>query len=328
MDSVSLAKKLRGWQEEHPKTDLALGFVPGVGQAYGLASSAAAMADPDASTLEKALAVGSVLPLGKAGQAVRKIVIGKRGAYADELKTLEKAIRKHGTDNSDAVFKDTGWWREGGDGKWQKEVSDEDFHFDARRAQKEAEDLGGETEFLAKDIMHHPQLIPRYQTSVGAMPVNVNQTVGGKYHPDVKEIEVGLGGRGKYSPEEVALHENVHRVQDVEGFAGRGTNSEAAGSVRGYLEDPGEMSARLTQIRRDWTDAERSAYPMKDMMKDENHRLQSWYAANATDPPAFMTTRRDGVNTLPDYVKRRGISQKDLDLEKIAKRTAARLRGL
>lgn len=70
-DSLGLAKALRGWEEDNLAASMALGFVPGIGTAYGAASTAAAYRDPDASDLERALATASMVPWGGALRALR-----------------------------------------------------------------------------------------------------------------------------------------------------------------------------------------------------------------------------------------------------------------
>jgi len=68
--SLAVAQRLRRFAQDNPKTDLALGFVPGVGQVYGAAQTAASLRDPEASGLEKGMAAASMLPFGKLGTKI------------------------------------------------------------------------------------------------------------------------------------------------------------------------------------------------------------------------------------------------------------------
>lgn len=144
---------------------MGIGFVPGVGQIYGAASSAAALRDPDASALEKGMAGLSMLPMGnlmsKAGK-LRKVVIGERiakgTAHEDDLRrakelyegedvidrTAGATVPSKGPKGvtrflegdpriNDYIQRETGWWKDPETGRWMKELHDTGSHVDMQK---------------------------------------------------------------------------------------------------------------------------------------------------------------------------------------------------
>jgi hypothetical protein len=192
MDSLKLAQGLRGWQQKHPIADLGISFVPGVGQAYGLASAAAAMRDPEASTFEKGMAGASVLPVGKVADKLRKIVVGEKlikgsasheAALARAKEMLKEEWRKAPTVSKgpkatrdfdigdprlqDKLAKETGWWTDPDTGKWMTELDDSrsypDYQYMDQAIQNKMlgefpADSGNVNMIGLEDALKHPEM--------------------------------------------------------------------------------------------------------------------------------------------------------------------------
>lgn len=114
--------------------------------------------------------------------------------------------------------------------------------------------------------LYHPELFQRYP-ELREMRVNHNPDtpdLAGYYDSDTEEI--GLNPNSFHNPLHVALHETQHAIQDIEG------NLDHAGtthlSAEEYQKHPMEVEAREVETRRDLTNEERSATPVKFMRKD------------------------------------------------------------
>jgi hypothetical protein len=313
MDSLKLAQGLRGWQQKHPGLDLAAGFVPLAGQAYGLASSAAAMRDPEASKLEKGLAVAGILPVGKAAGALKKIIVGEKtvkGVPALEAslamaKKLRNQFFKAGKNPSkgargmtdlvqgdprinDQLAKETGWWIDPDSGKWMHELDDSraspDYPFldQAKNNQMMGPMKGGGHNAVGlEDALPHPELakLPEgrrmmSEVSVTHDPTDVGR--GGKYSP--MDDEITFGAPIDPNPKNMSDVRDTLLHETQHGIASRegfpiGTNPEAAGSYETYLKDPGEMTARMVSLRRNMTPDARRRFPMHRQIEEERFRL-------------------------------------------------------
>lgn len=272
--AVEYAKALRGWAAEHPVADIGLGFVPGVGQLYGLAHAAAANLDPDATALDRGLATAGILPMGRLGTVAKKVVIGERGANAAERKLLETAreLFKKGK-GPEEIENATGWWNKYGE--WKRELPDDQMKV------KPAYDFGIAPEStletkITNVVSDHPALdryseFPHLRFEYGP----AGSGSGGSY---TEAVFPKMGQTGKMrvgreaNPRQVTAHEMQHPIQEFEGWKYRGTNTRGKRYVE-YLNDPGEIEARITELRRHWTEAERKKLPFRKMVEFEEQRL-------------------------------------------------------
>lgn len=301
------AQKLRAYEEKHPLQAIAGGFAPGIGQA----SSAAALRDPTAPWWEKALAVPGLVP--GVGGAAKAIVIGARIAKGNEaleasLKAAKKLAREAApasADNpvtrgpkgmkqllqgdpriNDQIHKETGWWIDPDNGEWKMELDDSkaypDFQYMDQMLTHYPKEDGALVLGQLDEIMNHPELakLPEGRKMMSEVMVEHNFPKvgkGGEYSPTEDAIRFGedvepLAGKMRRI-REVLLHEKQHAIQEREGFKGRGTSPEAAGSYEEYLKDLGEMEARVVQIRRNMTPEARRKLPFHRHLEEERARL-------------------------------------------------------
>lgn len=298
------AQKLRAYEEEHPVQAIIGGFTPGVGQA----SAAAALRDPNAPWWEKALNVPSLVP-GIGGTA-KALVIGAKMAKGSEalensLKAAQKlALKIRRAEESanpskgargvsdlvqgdprinDRIFRETGWWYDPDSRKWMTEIDDStsavDFPFlDQAIQNKMLTDKGG---IGLGDALYHPELakLPEgrkflSEVSVAHDPATLGR--GGEYRPSLDEVAFGAeptpAPRDMRNIRDMLIHEPQHAIASREGFE-LGTNPEAAGSFEKYVEDPGEMLARVAALRRNMTPEARRKYPFHRQLEEERARL-------------------------------------------------------
>lgn len=248
MDQVALAKALRGWQAENPAADLALGFVPGVGQLYGAATAAAAYADPDASGLERGLATAGMVPFGKGADLLRKIAVGKKGI--DRLGQSPDLI--------------PGQWK-GGDKKVRQELDD------SKASLKPTE----WNSYRLEEKLDFPELYRAYP-ELRSVWVRPKEGRGGTFYAPDEAYPAGLIELGTgLSPEEllrVLKHEVQHGVQHLEGYGPGYSGTYFKGNPR-YPRDAGEQEARVTQFRNQWPREMREEIPFVDHQRAEKWRL-------------------------------------------------------
>jgi hypothetical protein len=301
------AQKLRAYEEAHPFQAIAGGFTPGIGQA----SAAAALRDPKAPWWEKALSVPGLVP--GVGGAAKAIVIGARIAKGSDaleasLKTAKKLALKYKkaaeTDDpskgargvqeliegdpriNDEIFKETGWWKDPDNGEWKMELDDSKAYPDYQYMDQMLTNYPKEAGILQMgsidEIMNHPELakLPEGRKLLSEVQVEHNFPKvgkGGEYSPLEDTIRFGEDvepDAGKMRRiREVLLHEKQHAIQEREGFKGRGTNLEAAGSHEAYVKDLGEIEARLVQQRRNMTPEARRKLPFHRHLEIERTRL-------------------------------------------------------
>lgn len=315
MDDRSLryARALRKWQERHPVADLAIGFVPGVGQAYGLASTAAALRDPEADKLEKGLAAASFIPGGRIAGKLRKVVVGENTAKGsqylrdmlalakDRYNNAPKTVASRGTKKgakelaqgdprlNDELARNYGWWKDPDTGKWMHEVGDDqsmpNFPRMEQLAQEARKDPGGFALSQLGDTLHHDELF-NLDPSLKNIFHQVDPAMGrgsGIYRPQLDMITTSAAKRGEPveslgKVRESQLHELQHAIADREGFS-PGTSITNTGDqiedFRRYLADPGEIIARVTQVRRNMTPEARKKLPYHKHVEIERLRVHN-----------------------------------------------------
>lgn len=323
------AQKLRAYEEEHPVQAIIGGFTPGVGQA----SSAAALRDPEAPWWEKGLAVPGLIP--GIGGAAKAIVIGARIAKGNEAlegslkaaKALAAKVRGSNPEApvtrgakgmkellagdpriNDQIHKETGWWIDPDSGEWKTELSDHlaypDYEYMDQMLTNYPKEGGALVLGQLDEVMTHPELakLPEGRKMMSEVMVEHNNPKvgrGGEYSPTEDTIRFGEDvepDAGKMRRiREVLLHEKQHGIQEREGFKGRGTSPEAAGSYQKYLEDLGEMESRLVQLRRNMTPEARRKLPFHRHLEIERARLMNpdefGRTANETDLKRAMMLR-------------------------------------
>jgi hypothetical protein len=313
MDSLSLAKGLRKWQEENPKTDMALGFVPGVGQVLGAAEAAAAARDPDASAVEKGMGALSVLPMGKVADKLRKIVITSKlarqfPALAAKAKLADAlAAQKKG---SKEIEKATGgdFWRDPTTGKVMHEIDDSGAEIDWQMA-----DLASKADTDLGSVLTHPELM-QIDPTMSDIKLKVDdaylQSKGwnGAYSPQApgyepkittKSVPKLINWRDMANWRNTLFHETQHAVDDAAG------NLDIPSKGRAYWESPDEIRARLAASRIRMTPEGRKKYPFRQHILDEKERLRTTRDADlghASEEELQKAFTDRGLN-LHDYIK-------------------------
>lgn len=269
--------------------ELALGFVPGVGQALAARDFERARRAGDKTGM--ALAAASVLPVGKllpeAGVLRRDIFIGPKSqtwnkAAAEEAMKLEKAGVK-----PEEIWKRTGTFR-APDKKLRQEISDQamrlkhEFGYKPRTGlqrffgKKEEGDQFGKVGELIENypLTESYPNIAEYGAQVGKAAGEYPQR--GVFEPRTKRLAARR--TGEEGVLDTLTHELQHAVQNLEGFSG-GTNLEEMvkrgakskeQAYKMYLSDPGEVEARAAALRRKLSEDERRArFPMLDYTLDQ-----------------------------------------------------------
>ncbi len=104
-----------------------------------------------------------------------------------------------------------------------------------------------------EDVLHHPSLYNQYPELKGIKVAGVDTDgMTGFYAPNTKTIGVKVGSN---DPHGTILHEVQHAIQHIEGHAS-GANSKA--SKFEYDRTLGEIEARDTEKRRDWSTGRRA----------------------------------------------------------------------
>jgi hypothetical protein len=292
---------------------MALGFVPGVGQALGVAEAAAAARDPDASAVEKGMGALSVLPMGKVADKLRKIVITSKlarqfPALAAKAKLADAlADQKKG---SKAIEDATGgdFWRDPMTGKVMHEIDDSGAEIDWQMA-----DLASKADTDLGSILTHPELM-QIDPTLSDIKFKVDdaylQSKGwnGAYTPQgpglepkitSKSVPKLINWRDMSNWRGTVFHETQHAVDDAAG----NLNDVKAG--RGYWESPDEIRARLVSSRVRMTPEGRKKYPFRQHIFDERERLRNTSEADLGHAPEedLQQAFRDRGLNLHDYIK-------------------------
>lgn len=269
--------------------ELALGFVPGVGQALAARDFERARRAGDKAGM--ALAAASLAPVGRflpdASVLKRDIFIGPKArtwnkAAAEEAAKLEKA----GV-NKEEIWQRTGTFR-GLDKKWRQEISDQNMRL--------LNEFGYEPRTLLDKITGNKTPGEQFGQFKNLIE---NKPLTGAY-PEISEYWAQIRKLAKNEPEnlqpylgrfrtkdnfvftqrqmpedalDTLTHEYQHLAQKIEGFPG-GTNLEAMMKLgakdkneafRMYQADPGEIEARAAALRRKLSDEQRRArFPLQD----------------------------------------------------------------
>jgi hypothetical protein len=252
------AKKLRNWEEKNPVKAIAAGFNP----AYGAASGAAAIADPDAPLWEKLLGGAGMVP-GLGAPAKATVLLAARLRKYPHL--LEKASKF-----LDPVT-----------GKKMAELSDHESFVD-----KELIDQMDMNRMDAplNEAYQHPELM---EAEPYLKDVKVARgTSKPEYSGEYKYRRGSIPGEVRYRElpdpksevqsadfDNTMRHETQHAVDDAAGILDD-TDMAQPWDDRKYFTLPSEIRARLTGMRGNFTPKGREKYPFDKMMKDELQRLE------------------------------------------------------
>jgi len=262
---LRMAKALRSWEEENPWTATGLGFVPLVGQAYGLASAAAAARDPDASALDKSLAAASVVPFGslaKVGKVAKEWIGGPKSisrirALSKDPDSIEKMIYQA---HNLRAQRQTG--EVAGVDDLRIEIPDPSIDIDKLVADlsRKPDQRRSLTDYI-EDVPSNrniSKIYPEFWDPDYAPTIwrDARDSAGGAYDPDTNVIQVNFDPRtasARISASDTLSHEIQHWAQNmIEEFkhGRRGSNPDIEGTYFGYLTDPGEVEARLNAYRK------------------------------------------------------------------------------
>lgn len=277
---------LRQWRKEHPKTDLALSFVPYVGTALAVDDFV-----QDPTWMGAAgLALAPVAKTVKALRGLKKadIVVPDTFAQPWEIKALREAIKawrpirgpapKEYTvgniaDTSqvhnavakmqEKFAKDFEGWYPSTDtaklvGGFRKDIGRvlPDYAMLTELVEKPAGKLWPLSDVLYKGSKVNADLLDRYARALRTSPHVRAKPITSKrgsssYDPSVNTITLGpqFGRPIEYSDH--LIHEMQHGVQQAAGLADPmlGTNLAAAGSRHAYMRNPGEVEARVAALR-------------------------------------------------------------------------------
>lgn len=251
--------------------DMALGFIPGVGQAMALRDMERARRAED--PVAGGLAAASLLPFGKLAGAVKnKIIAGKLAKNAPTEDLSNAALALDAGHSADDTWKTFGAYR-GTENhapmKW--EIPDQKAKFRDKGPGWTKDDLGEGYQGRLADMLDHPELFRNYPhladtqvlTHVG--PENLAE---GSFHAGRKGHASFIDATGKSRDElmDVILHEIQHGVQAHEGFdpganyrsikdaiMETGKVSPAAADTKAfntYRNNMGEAESRAVELRR------------------------------------------------------------------------------
>lgn len=269
--------------------EMALGFVPGVGQAMALRDFERARRAGDRAGM--AMAAAGLLPGGKllpdASAMRRDIFIGPKSKSwnqkaADQAVELEKRGAK-----PEEIWQRTGTFR-GPDKKLRQEISDQEmrllneFGYQPRSLMDKitGKKVRGEQQGRFKELLENKPLteaypeLAEYRMQLRKLEKNQPENIQkftGQFRPSSKFVFAQ-----RQTPEgalDTLTHEYQHAVQNIEGFPG-GTSLESMMKIgaknkeeamRLYRADPGEMEARAAALRRKLSEKERRArFPLQD----------------------------------------------------------------
>jgi hypothetical protein len=266
--------------------DMALSFVPGVGQAMSARDIERARRDNDPAGM--ALAGASMLPVGRIGKALKgiknELFAGEKALNAPKNLDVAKKAEELGQDSWDTA----GWFRgTENHAPWKWEIDDSKAGLKNLKA--------GEYNGKLGDLLDHPELYKNY-------PDLKDLYITGKIEPSMLKGH-GEGGymhsaRGMNAEagtheelRDTILHEVQHAIQAREGF-NTGANTDAiakalrdARNVQGtvpsttdvpkawqlYQRNMGEVESRVVENRSLWSPEQRKAVnPLSQMGNTDN----------------------------------------------------------
>jgi hypothetical protein len=305
--------------------DMALSFVPGIGQAMAVRDIERARRDNDKTGM--AMAGASLLPVGKIGGALRNELFGGEKALKAKNLDVAKAAEQAGQDSWDTA----GWFRgKENHSPWKFEIDD------SKAKLKNITNLhGGEGEYVGKmeDFLHHPELYEQYPEAKNIFVTARRQKSIKPGEGEGSYMHTGQGIDAQASSDEelrnVLLHEVQHHIQATEGF-NPGTNANAIakalrdarvkqGTVpstadpaltwRLYNRNMGEVESRVVENRSLWSPEQRAANnPLKQMgpdgsLYDQDRTVKSIVQHTAPKVPKSKKFNSDLYNDIADAIE-------------------------
>lgn len=342
--TLEYAQQLRQWEEENPWKSVALGFVPGIGAAYGGASAAAALRDPEATAIEKTLAIAGMLPGGKLlGKLKPKRDIILHEPQIEKLKEVRKKYPPwKGIDREVVDVAPQGLT-----GEKRMYIPDPILDMEKVRDAFPIEHYGpgGQTlaspdkyvDMLRDDLEYNNlvrELFPqmdelRFARQAGYKGSHFNRAATDAADPleessiAYPQIVIGeewdmladdaphyLRTLGEANVRGRTGHELQHFAQHQAGAPEhwRGTNESKAGSYYNYLRQPGEMEARLNDLMQQYPNSAGKA-KLKDLYKYQQEYFDYGQAGNPSIPDEELWIKSriagDDLNEVVHTLRRR-----------------------
>lgn len=214
--------------------------------AYDVGRSAA---EGDPTSLAITAGVGAIPMVGRelrSGQNLRRFLSDEAGMFmgpkakkADLSKLSQAQLLKEQGASRDEIHQATGWFQQA-DGKWRFEVSDAEAK------------MKGRAEGQLGTVMDHPELYENYPelAKIGVRAETLPPGVAGYYDPGKKQLGYTKYKSDPRDKKSFLLHELMHGVQDIEGFA-PGTNKNPANALISGSYANQEYKTRLADYTRD-----------------------------------------------------------------------------
>ncbi len=268
---------------------------------------------------------GEGIRITDGGDGPKSLSQGELGQFAgaqsktaniDDL-LLAIDLRGKGFSPEDVWF--TTGWGMGNDGKWRYEIPDDGGKFvgDPYAALEKA---GTGQPMTVRDFYSSPELEAAYPDlfDTAIYPLS-DENLLGAYDSGSKTLFLNPNGASPWELRSTLLHELQHAIQGREGFGG-GSNplrmaskfgvSEAAGFDL-YRRTPGEVEARNTEKRGNWTAVERRAsapwqsadVPQEDQIAHfgEGRAASTGHSVREVDPNASEWTLYHGTGSRDDF---------------------------
>jgi hypothetical protein len=249
---AQVATLLRGQMKKHPEATTVASFIPGANDVI----DAAAVVDPTSTGAEKMEGVAGLIP----GLDLIKALRQRGPGMMDMVGGMRRS--KKPPPNSET------WIDPYGSRKF--EIPDEASMLDTETLKK----LGSTN---LGSVFQHPALYEQYPqlASYKIKVEDLGPNLRGRYRRIPKEIV--LNSRIIDNPawsRSTVLHEGTHAIQNIEDFVSKGASLAESESFQKYLSNLGEVEARVTQMRKNWTPEQRAAVPMQEHIAAELRRLE------------------------------------------------------
>lgn len=283
------AKKLRSWEAENPGKAAAAGFNP----AYGAASGAAAVADPDAAWWEKLLGGAGLVPGGKAmvllASRLRKHpeLLAKAAKFIDPFTGRKMAEIDDSLSSIDKELLDQMSMN-----NMSTSLEDAYVHPDLFKAEPALSDV------LVSKGVSDPKNAGEYWQRTGGGINALPGRVGFKNMPDPSDS----WSISRF--DNTIRHETQHAVDDAAGILNTDSHP-ALWDTSKYWTKPSEVRARLAAERWGFSPTGRQKYSFDQHMQDEVRRLYDAFKNNRKMTHAT-------ADELESMIRARGIDPEDL----------------
>lgn len=233
--------------------------LPIIGDALGADELGRAIKEGDAA----GIGLGALSMIPAIGDFAPAIFAGVMARNADKVK-LRKAQRMEllGADR-DEIWKETGWFNDGGDWKW--EISDNDAIGNLEIGKSDSLGLG--------DAMTHNSFYENYPEA-RFIPVTADPSrAGAGWNPVTKEMRIGTKFHEEANPLSSSLHESNHYVQDLENFySGASNDSDSILKMKNKVSNEAwDASTKVFEAERALDDA-KTTYGVGSMQYNNAQR--------------------------------------------------------